>query len=125
MDDNLKNGDVSPDCVRHFNSVKDTLYILEGKWSIKVLGCLATGKKRFLELQRMVEGIGPKMLSKELGKLEINGLVNRQTINSKPLSVAYELTEYGESLKPLIDTMGAWGKQHRENIIADTKEKKH
>lgn len=102
--------------MQHFNSVKDALYVLEGKWSVLLIAALASGKKRYLELQRMIEGIGPKMLSKELSKLELNGLVSRTQLNTKPITVEYELTEYGMSLQPIIDIIGEWGKEHREKI---------
>jgi len=117
MDDKLENGKISDDCKRHFKAISDALYILNGKWSVLIIACLASGKKRYLELQRIVEGIGPKMLSKELNKLELNGLITRSVQETKPVTVDYELTEYAHSLKPLIDEMGAWGKQHREKIL--------
>jgi DNA-binding HxlR family transcriptional regulator len=117
MGDKLENGKLSDDCKRHYKAVNDTLYILNGRWSVMIIACLASGKKRFLELQRIVEGIGPKMLSKELNKLELNGLIIRYALKTRPVTVAYELTEYARSLKPLIDEMGAWGKQHREKVI--------
>jgi DNA-binding HxlR family transcriptional regulator len=116
MGDKLKNGKVSDDCKRHFKAISDSLYILNGKWSVMIIACLASGKKRYLELQRLVEGIGPKMLSKELNKLELNGLITRSVQETKPVTVEYELTEYARSLKPLTDEMGAWGKRHREKI---------
>ncbi|GGH15089.1 helix-turn-helix transcriptional regulator [Sphingobacterium alkalisoli] len=116
MGEKLVNGKISNECMQHFNSVKDALYVLEGKWSVLLIAALASGKKRYLELQRMVEGIGPKMLSKELSKLELNGLISRTQLNTKPITVEYELTEYGKSLQPLIDAIGEWGKEHREKI---------
>jgi DNA-binding HxlR family transcriptional regulator len=119
MGDKLKNGKISDDCKRHFKAINDTLYILNGKWRVMIIACLASGKKRYLELQRIVEGIGPKMLSKELSKLELNGLINRTTQETRPVTVEYELTEYAMSLKSLMDEMGAWGKQHREKIIKE------
>ena len=39
-------------------------------------------------------------------------------MNTKPISVEYELTSYGRSLKPIIDEMALWGKNHRGKIIA-------
>lgn len=117
MGNKTENGKISDDCKRHFKAISDTLYILNGKWSVLIIACLASGKKRYLELQRTVEGIGPKMLSKELNKLELNGLITRSVQEVKPVTVEYELTEYARSLKPLIDDMGDWGKQHREKIL--------
>ena len=119
MVDKLKNGKIPDECNRHFKAINDTLYILNGKWRVMIVACLASGKKRYLELQRMVEGIGPKMLSKELNKLEVNGLLTRTTLKTRPVTVEYELTEYARSLKPLTDEMAAWGKQHRQKIVKE------
>jgi DNA-binding HxlR family transcriptional regulator len=56
------------------------------------------------------------MLSKELQELEINGLVTRTVLSTKPISVEYELTAYGHSLKPIVDEMVTWGMQHRKTL---------
>lgn len=119
MVNKLENGEISDDCKRHFKAINDTLYILNGKWRVVIIACLASGKKRYLELQRIVEGIGPKMLSKELNKLELNGLITRSALETKPVTVEYELTEYARSLKPLTDEMAVWGKLHRDKVIKD------
>ena len=105
------------DCKQHMKAFNDTQYVLSGKWKVMIIGCLASGKKKFLELQRVVEGIGAKMLSKELQQLELNGLVTRTVLNTKPITVEYELTEYGHSLQPIINEMSAWGIKHRERIV--------
>jgi DNA-binding HxlR family transcriptional regulator len=106
-------------CKQHLRAFNDTLDILNGKWIVLIIGHLASGKKRYLELQRAVEGIGPKMLSKELQSLELNGLVKRSVLNTKPITVEYELTPYGASLKPIIDAMADWGQQHRERVMKE------
>ena len=56
------------------------------------------------------------MLSKELNRLELNGLITRSVLETKPVTVEYELTEYARSLKPLTDGMAVWGKQHRQKV---------
>lgn len=106
-------------CKQHLKAFSDTLDILGGKWIVVIIGHLAAGKKRYLELQRAVEGIGAKMLSKELQQLELNGLITRSVLNTKPVTVEYELTEYGHSLKPIIDAMASWGLKHRERIMKE------
>ncbi len=57
------------------------------------------------------------MLSKELQDLEINELVSRTVMDTKPVTVEYELTAYGGSLKDVVDTLAAWGTQHRARIM--------
>lgn len=72
-----------------------------------------------MDLIANIEGIAAKMLSKELQELELNGLVKRTVLNTKPITVEYELTEYEHSLKPIIDEMAFWGMQHRERVIKE------
>jgi len=105
------------ECSMHLRSINDTLDIINGKWKISIIGSLGFGKKRFMELQREVEGIGAKMLSKELRELEMNKLVNRVVYDTKPVTVEYEITEYGKTLQPIIQEMARWGAQHRKKIM--------
>ena len=123
MGEKLVNGKISPECKQHFRAFNDTLDVMGGKWKVMIVACLASGKKRYLELQRTVGGIGSKMLSKELQELELNGLITRSVMATKPVTVEYELTEYGRTLKPLIDGMATWGKQHKEKVIKEMRDK--
>ena len=105
-------------CPIQMLAVRDSLDILGGKWKISIIGALALGgKHRFKELEREVTGITPKMLSKELQDLEINELVSRTVLDTKPVTVEYELTDYGSSLRNVIETLADWGTQHRARIM--------
>ncbi|WP_342328077.1 helix-turn-helix domain-containing protein [Pedobacter sp. FW305-3-2-15-E-R2A2] len=106
-------------CAIHHRAIRDTMDVLAGKWKIPIIGSLSFGKKRFMELIMNIEGIAAKMLSKELQELELNGLITRTVLNTKPITVEYELTAYGYSLKPIINEMASWGMQHREKIIKE------
>jgi len=75
------------------------------------------GKCRFMQLQRNIEGIGAKMLSKELKDLEINELVTRTVLHTRPVTVEYELTDYGKTLQNIINELCSWGFKHRERIL--------
>ncbi len=110
-------GRITAECRQHFKAINDTFGLLGGKWKVLIIANLASGRKRYLELQHCVEGIGTKMLSKELRELELNGLVSRTVMPTKPATVEYELTEYGRALRPLTDEIAAWGRQHREKVI--------
>ena len=103
-------------CTAHHLAIRDTMDILSGKWKIQIIGSLSFGKKRFMELIKDIDGIAAKMLSKELQELELNGLVSRTVMDTKPVTVEYELTEYGQTLRPIIGEMAAWGKSHRERV---------
>jgi DNA-binding HxlR family transcriptional regulator len=108
-------------CSSHLKSIQDTLDILNGKWKITIIASLSLGKKRFMELQREIDGIGAKMLSKELQELEMNKLVTRTVYNTKPATVEYEITEYGQTLQPVIGEMAIWGARHRNKIMTKKK----
>ena len=105
-------------CHSRINAVKDSMDILTGKWKIHILGTLLYGgKMRFMDLQREIEGIGSKMLSKELQDLEMNRLITRTIKNTKPISVEYDLTDFGKTLEPVIDSIAQWGTDYRETLF--------
>ena len=106
------------ECVKILLPVKDALDVLSGKWKLQIILSLTFGKKRFKQVQREIPGITPKMLSKELKDLEMNELVERRVYDTLPVSVEYELTTYGKTLKPLIGELHKWGAKHRKRIIA-------
>ncbi|WP_089788162.1 winged helix-turn-helix transcriptional regulator [Chitinophaga sp. YR573] len=104
-------------CVGQLRAIHDTLDLLNGKWKIAIIGSLSFGKRRFMELQREVEGVGSKMLSKELRDLEMNELVKRTVYDTKPVTVEYELTPYGKTLEDIIGELAKWGLKHRKRIM--------
>jgi DNA-binding HxlR family transcriptional regulator len=91
--------------------------ILSGKWKISILSRLGYKPMRYSELLRDINGIAGKVLSRELKDLETNGLVRREVSQKQPLSVTYDVTEYGLTLKSLTDSIADWGLQHRRRII--------
>lgn len=98
-------------------AMKDTLNVLSGKWKLPIIGSLIHGEKRFNELDKEIEAITPRMLSKELKDLEMNGIVKRTVYDTLPVSVYYELTNAGKTLDKVIYPMIAWGMQHRKNTM--------
>lgn len=94
-------------------AVNDTLNVLAGKWKLPIMASLVFGKKRFKELEREIPRITPRMLSKELRDLEMNGIILRTVQNTIPVTVEYELTPSGKSFKKVMDTMVEWGLDHR------------
>ncbi|MDM1293952.1 helix-turn-helix transcriptional regulator [Sphingobacterium sp. N143] len=104
-------------CAKAKLAIRDTLDVVGGKWKLVLISLLRSGKKGFNELSREA-GISPRILSKELQELEINGLVSRQVRNTKPITVQYELTEYSNSLSEVLMAMEKWGHQHRLKIVS-------
>jgi DNA-binding HxlR family transcriptional regulator len=99
-------------------TIQDTLDIVGGKWKLVLIFVLIDGKKKFNELSREI-GISPRILSKELQELEMNGLVSRKVCDTKPVTVEYSLTEYSKTLSDVIIAMCKWGEKHRERIIKE------
>lgn len=98
-------------------AVQDSMDVLNGKWKIAILSSICYyNKRRFSDILNDVKGISNKMLSKELKELEINKLVRRTVLDTQPISVLYELTEHGLTLKTLITHLVEWGIQHRKEI---------
>lgn len=97
-------------------AIQDTLYVVNGKWKLVILSILVNdGKMRFGELSRHV-GISPRILSKELQEMEMNKLVSRTVLDTKPVTVEYAATDYADTLKEVINAMIKWGKMHRKTI---------
>lgn len=117
--DNLDHS--SQACSESAMAVKDALYVLNGKWKLPLIVSLTGGPMRFNEIQRALEGITPKILSKELRELELNEFVERKVAPTIPVTVLYELTAYSQSLENVLMELRNWGIQHREKIRASRK----
>lgn len=114
----------TPTCQIRMQAINDTMSILSGKWKFHILGTLIEGEKLgFMDLMREIKGIGTKMLSKELQDLEMNRLISRTVMKTKPITVEYALTEYGKTLTPLIDELAKWGIEYRRSIYEGESEK--
>lgn len=104
-------------CTSELLPTRDTVELLAGKWKILILMVLTIrGRTRFMEMVHEIGVITPKMLSKELRHLEQNHLVSRTVQPTIPVTVEYELTDYGRTLQPVIAAMRDWGITHRERI---------
>jgi DNA-binding HxlR family transcriptional regulator len=102
--------------------VKLTADIIGGKWKPLILFYLETRTRRFSELQRLIPGMTKKMLTQHLRELEHDEIVRRKVYAEVPPRVEYSLTRHGESLKPILKLMSAWGTRHRARYgLAATK----
>ena len=97
-----------PDC-----PVETTLMLISDRWKVLILRDLFTGTKRFGELKRSLEGISQKVLTANLKSMEADGLLTRKAYAEVPPRVEYTLTETGYSLKPILDSMWAWGADYQ------------
>jgi DNA-binding HxlR family transcriptional regulator len=97
-------------------AVEATLDLIDGKWKGVILYHLQSGTQRFGELRRLMPGITQRMLTKQLRALEDDRLIIRTVYAEVPPRVEYRLSETGESLRPVIDILKAWGEKHRERL---------
>jgi DNA-binding HxlR family transcriptional regulator len=86
-----------------------TAEIVCGKWTLLLVRDLSEGNSRFCELERSLAGISPRTLSLRLRALEEEGIVRRTTYAEVPPRVEYALTEKGEALLPIIESMRDYG----------------
>jgi DNA-binding HxlR family transcriptional regulator len=86
-----------------------TADIVCGKWTLLLVRDLSEGNSRFCELERSLAGISPRTLSLRLRALEEEGIVRRTTYAVVPPRVEYALTEKGEALLPIIESMRDYG----------------
>ena len=110
------------DCSHKILAISDTMDILNGKWKMSIIACLCYKPMRYSELLREIRGISGKVLSRELKDLEVNELIERIVLSTAPVAVEYRITDYGNSLKDLTNTIADWGLIHRQRIISGLRE---
>lgn len=91
------------------NGVESVLKMLEGRWKLVILFQLFGGKLlRFSELERAIPAISQKMLIQQLRQMEQDGIVRRIVHHQVPPKVEYGLTDWGQSLCPVLDALLKW-----------------
>jgi len=104
--------------VQYVLHINDTLNVISGKWKLPIIGSILFGKKRFTEIQRNISRITPRMLSKELKELELNGMIVRNVYDCIPVAVEYELSDSGKLITEVLDKMIEWGIEHRKSVLS-------
>ncbi len=100
-----------------------TMHYIGGKWKAVILSNLKNGKKRYSELRKAIPSVTERTLSLQLKQLEADGLIKRKAYNSKPpLKVEYELSNFGESLIPVLNALSEWGKETAKKVISPRSE---
>ncbi len=108
------NLDITDETGRPLNycGIRCSMEVLGGKWKLLIVASLAKGKMRFNELKKEIPEISEKMLIRSLQDLEYHTIVSRQVYEQVPPKVEYSLTEYGQSVIPLLKTLFQWGENH-------------
>ena len=86
--------------------------ILGGKWKGSILWHLKDGPVRFNELARLLEGCSKKMIYQRLVEMEEIGLVKRNVLSTRPIAVAYEITDFGRSALQVLYKLKDWAEEH-------------
>lgn len=105
-------------------AMRDALDVLNGKWKMQIIIALNGGPLRFKELQRTVEGVTAKVLTKELREMEMNDLLKRHVYDTIPVTIEYELTPHSDTLKDVIIALTKWGMLHRAHIMGGSSKTK-
>ncbi|WP_224814217.1 helix-turn-helix domain-containing protein [Hasllibacter sp. MH4015] len=85
--------------------------IIGGKWTGSILWHLKDGPVRFNDLARMIEGASNKMITARLRQLEAEGLLSRVVADTKPLSVTYDITDFGRTALGFLDQLRKWSER--------------
>jgi len=95
---------------KYFCTVELTLQVIGGKWKPIIIHRLGNdGTLRFSEVKRSIPNITQKMLTQQLRELEADGVVSRKVYAQVPPKVEYSLTELGQSVMPVIESLCKWG----------------
>jgi DNA-binding HxlR family transcriptional regulator len=100
------------------SSVERTLQVIGGRWKMLILWYVLDTPRRLSQLTRLIPGITQKVLVDQLRSLEADGLVTRTVYASVPARVEYAATTNGISLRPVIEALCAWGREHAVDMEA-------
>ena len=90
------------------------LQVIKGKCKTTLISLIKKGRNRFSEMNKTLPTISERMIAKQLDELEKDGILTRKVFAEVPMRVEYYLTEYGESLYPIVREMRKWGYRHLE-----------
>ena len=100
-----------PDC-----PVATTVQLIGSKWKLLILRNLFLRAWRYNELRKDLEGVSQKVLTDSLRALEEDGIITRTVYAEVPPRVEYALSPLGESMKPILDAMEAWGREYQKRM---------
>ena len=106
-----KTKDELPDC-----PVATTVSLIGSKWKLLIMRNLLVRPWRFNELQKSLDGISQKVLTDSLRSMEADGIITRTVYPEVPPRVEYALSELGESMRPIIKSMEAWGNNYKQGL---------
>lgn len=97
--------------------VATTVALIGSKWKLLIIRNLRVRPWRFNELRKDLEGISQKVLTDSLRALENDGIIIRTVYPEVPPRVEYALSDLGESMRPIMDSMEAWGLSYQKTMV--------
>ena len=85
--------------------------MIGGKWKGSILWHLKDGPVRFNDLARQLGGASKKMVNQRLKEMEEIGLVERKVLSTRPIAVAYEITDFGRTALDVLDQLRSWSEE--------------
>ncbi len=113
----MKTKEELPDC-----PVATTVQVIGSKWKLLIMRNLLVRPWRFNELQKNLEGISQKVLTDSLRSMEADGIITRTVYPEVPPRVEYALSPLGETMRPILDAMQAWGNAFKAGEFADAEQ---
>lgn len=102
---------MAQDSYQQFCPVAMAAEILCRRWTLLLLRELLVGSTRFNALRRGLPRMSPALLSKRLRELEAAGILTRNPARAETGCCEYRLTAAGRELRPIVETMGVWGRR--------------
>lgn len=99
--------------------VATTVQLIGSKWKLLILRNLRVRPWRFNELRNDLKGISQKVLTDNLRAMEDDGIITRTVYPEVPPRVEYALSDLGETVRPILDSMEAWGKSYQKIILTE------
>ena len=93
--------------------VATTVQLIGNKWKLLIIRNLLVRPWRFNELQKNLDGISQKVLTDSLRSMEEDGIITRTVYAEVPPRVEYALSELGESMRPILDSMKVWDENYK------------
>ena len=82
------------ECLRSLMAIRDALDVLNGKWKLQIIIAISSGQSKFMDIERQIPKITPRILSKELKTLEEHQLIKRLVYDTVPVTIEYKLTPH-------------------------------
>jgi DNA-binding HxlR family transcriptional regulator len=117
MADDMTRTVLAPTDPEHACPISPVVDIVFSRWTTPILWTLnADGRQRFVELQRRITTITPKVLTQRLRQLERDGMIVRTYHPEVPPRVEYEISELGRSLAPLFAHLAEWATVNLDKV---------